>query len=281
MLQRPIKLTVSIVTYCSDPVLFLGTLGSLASAIAYAKAHLPLLSCELFIVENEYLEQRNLKQAESFLRTTTEDFFDDVVMKTVGNNLGYGRGHNIALEESDSDYHLVLNPDVSIEIDAIYLGLKHMVDNPNVVLASPQVYDHNRDYLSLCKRYPCLFDLLLRGFAPLRVKQAFSKRLSRYEMHELIGHKTSVEGVPIVSGCFMLMPTYAFRAVGGFDKNFFLYFEDFDLSLRLGEIGDVAFVPAMKIVHYGGDAAKKGLRHILLFAKSCALFYRKYEWRIF
>jgi hypothetical protein len=131
---------------------FLGTLGSLSEALGYAKDKLPLLSCELFIVENEYVEQLNLKQAESFLRSTTEEFFDDVVMKTAGNNLGYGRGHNIALEESNSDYHLVLNPDVSIERDAIYMGLKHMVDNPNVVLASQQVYDHNRDYLSLCKR---------------------------------------------------------------------------------------------------------------------------------
>ena len=123
MRHKAVRLIVSIVTYRSDPVLFLGTLGSLASSIAYAKTRLPLLSCELFIVENEYVEQSNLKQAESFLRTAIEYSFDEVVMKTVGNNLGYGRGHNIALEESDSDYHLVLNPDVSIEIDAIYMGL--------------------------------------------------------------------------------------------------------------------------------------------------------------
>ncbi len=37
----------------------------------------------------------------------------------------------------------------------------------------------------LCKRYPSVFDLFLRGFMPESVKRLFPKRLARYEMHEL------------------------------------------------------------------------------------------------
>jgi hypothetical protein len=72
-----------------------------------------------------------------------------------------------------------------------------------------------------------------------------------------------------------------YRQLGGFDPRFFLYFEDFDLSLRAGEIARTAYVPDVRIVHEGGHAARKGLGHIELFAKSAALFYRLHGLKIF
>ncbi len=44
------RLTVSIVTFRSDPVLFSGTLQALADSIAYAKSDYPSLQCELYLV---------------------------------------------------------------------------------------------------------------------------------------------------------------------------------------------------------------------------------------
>jgi GT2 family glycosyltransferase len=77
----------------------------------------------------------------------------------------------------------------------------------------------------------------------------------------------------------MLAPTPALRAVGGFDERYFLYFEDFDLSLRLGEHGRLVFEPAMRIVHHGGYAARKGLRHVRYFLRSGIRFFNDHGWR--
>lgn len=273
------RLTVSIVTYRSDPVLFIDTLHFLTQAIKYAKSRVPSLSCELYVVENDYLDQHNFRQVESFLKCGNEIFFDDVVVKAVGDNLGYGQGHNVAFYDSISDYHLVLNPDVSLEREAIYEGLNYLSKQPNVALVSPRASDGDGTPLFLCKRYPAIFDLILRGFAPKWLKNYFHQRLGDYEMHELSGVNQPVAGIDIVSGCCMLMPTDVYVKVGGFDKSFFLYFEDFDLSLRIHEVGELVYLPAMKIIHYGGHAAKKGLLHIRLFTKSAWKFYRRHGWR--
>jgi GT2 family glycosyltransferase len=58
-----------------------------------------------------------------------------------------------------------------------------------------------------------------------------------------------------------------------------LNFEDFDLSLRLGQHGKLAFLPSMRIVHAGGHAARKGLRHITLFIRSGFRFFKQWGWR--
>ena len=64
-----------------------------------------------------------------------------------------------------------------------------------------------------------------------------------------------------------------------FDRRFFLYFEDYDLSLRSAEITRIAYVPAVKVVHHGGHAARKGLRHIGMFVRGAALFFRLHGWK--
>lgn len=76
----------------------------------------------------------------------------------------------------------------------------------------------------------------------------------------------------IVSGCFMLFRTDALKALGGFDERYFLYFEDFDLSLRAQKLGRVVYYPGVRIQHYGGGAGRKGWRHIKMFLRSALTF---------
>ncbi len=55
----------------------------------------------------------------------------------------------------------------------------------------------------------------------------------------------------------MLCRRKPLQAVKGFDERYFLYFEDFDLSLRLGSRGKLAYVPTMKIIHVGGKTGAR------------------------
>ena len=127
---------------------------------------------------------------------------------------------------------------------------------------------------------PAVFDLFLRGFAPRWLRQRFAARLGRYEMRDVIGDQV-VWDPPLVSGACMLFRTAVLREAGGFDPRFFLYFEDYDLSLRVARKTRIAYVPAVKVVHHGGHAARKGLRHIGLFVRGAATFFRLHGWKWF
>ncbi len=194
-------------------------------------------------------------------------------------NLGYGSGHNLVLPELESDLHLVLNPDAILEPEALMHARKFLAANPGCGLLVPEVLGPDGSRQHLCKRYPSVLDLALRGFAPGWLRQRFAERLSRYEMRECNGERV-VWNPRIVSGCFMLWRTSVFKRLNGFDPAYFLYFEDFDLSLRAAELTRIAYVPEVRIVHSGGHAARKGLRHLGLFARSAARFFSRHGWRV-
>jgi GT2 family glycosyltransferase len=120
--------------------------------------------------------------------------------------------------------------------------------------------------------------LALRGFAPGWMKSLLRTRLDRYEMRDADRDSTQYD-VPIVSGAFMLFRSGALKQIAGFRRDYFLYFEDFDLSLRMAKIARVAYVPAVCIRHHGGYAAEKGWRHLVLFVRGGAIFFRRHGWR--
>lgn len=195
-------------------------------------------------------------------------------------NLGYAIGHNKAIEESQCEYHLILNPDVILDSYALISALDYLKKNPKVVLVSPYACSEDGKRQYLCKSYPSVFVLFIRGFAPLWCQNYFSKKLAEYELNGKTEQQDFLE-VPIASGCFMFLRKKQFDAVGGFSEKFFLYFEDFDLSIKLRQLGKIAYVPKVKIVHFGGQAAQKGADHILLFGRSMCSFFNKHGWSLY
>jgi GT2 family glycosyltransferase len=194
-------------------------------------------------------------------------------------NLGYGAGHNRVISVVNSDYHLVLNPDVLLDIKSLSLAIEYLADNSDAVAITPLAEDlaGNRQYLA--KRSPTVLDFLLRGFAPEAIRQYFSKRLSRYE-YRGEAEQQVLSNIEIMSGCFIFCRTDVLQQLGGFDESWFLYFEDFDLSQRLHDVGHIAYVPTVKIIHEGGNAANKGFSHLKMFAVSAFKYFYRYGWRL-
>lgn len=193
-------------------------------------------------------------------------------------NPGFGSAHNRANRGADEDFLLILNPDVELAAGALQEGLAYLRGHPEVAAINPCSHraDGSREYL--CKRYPALFDLLLRGFATTGLRRRFGPRLAHYEYRDL--DDTHAAAVELLSGACLLCRREAFADAGGFDEAFFLYFEDFDLSLRLARLGALHFAPSFKIVHHGGNAASKGWKHRRWFFRSALRFYSKHGWKL-
>ncbi|MDE2584240.1 MAG: glycosyltransferase family 2 protein [Betaproteobacteria bacterium] len=260
-------LTVSLVTFRPDRDELTETLHSLRRACS----RLIGWQMQLYLVDNT-----PLPAATPWLIDLADEH--GAILLAGHGNVGFGHGHNLVLDQV-GNYHLILNPDVGMAEDSLVAGLGFMVGHPECGLLTPAAFwaDGSRQYL--CKREPSLFDLLLRGFAPAPVKHLFARRLARYEMQDCIAEAV-VWDPPIVSGCFMLFRGDVLRALGGFDPRYFLYFEDFDLSLRAGKVSRIAYVPAVRIVHHGGNAARKGWAHIRMFGRSAVTFFGTHGWRL-
>jgi len=193
-------------------------------------------------------------------------------------NIGYGSAHNLILRELKTDLHAILNPDITLEKDALAEGVGVFVNNPSVVMLSPSAKDCFGEKQYLCKRYPSILTLFIRGFLPKIFQSMFRKKMKRYEMRDLSENVVS-NNIQLASGCFMLSDTSVFRKVGGFDEKYFLYFEDFDLSMRIQKFGLLVYAPSVRITHKGGGAARKGYRHVYYFIRSSFRFFNSYGWR--
>jgi GT2 family glycosyltransferase len=272
------RIAISVVCYAPDFSIVRQTLESLDRALGCVAQHGQLRHFRLFLIDNG--PDPGLTRSLPGLLASTRLIGKPgaVELITGHGNVGFGAGHNLTIHRHDCDYHLVLNPDVLLERTALLQGLDYLARHPAIGILAPSVCDGAGNQQYLCKRYPSVLDLLLRGFAPPALRSLFRKRLDRYELRDLIGGDVVLD-VPIVSGCFMLFRSSALREVAGFSQDYFLYFEDFDLSLRLAEITRIAYVPAVKITHFGGQAARKGKSHVKLFARSALTFFNRHGWK--
>ena len=279
--MNPVTLTVSIVTFEPDLALLERCLHSLAAAIDAARAGGLLRGANVVLVDNTGARAT----AEAVVRLGQRRFRDsEVTMNYLHGhaNIGYGSAHNLVMHGGNTNYHLVLNPDVELAPDAVSVSLAYLDAHPEVGVLAPAALGPGGAREYLCKRYPTVLDLALRGFAPATLRRLFRRRLERYELRDLIdaaGAGRTVTPVPIISGCFMMVRRKAIEVTGGFDPGFFLYFEDFDWSVRLNRVTRSVYVARVRIVHHGGKAARKGVRHVLRFARSALRFFNKHGWK--
>lgn len=261
------ELTIGIVLFKPHRPTVLKTLESLRLALEPLRP----LQTKLFIVDNT-----PEVSSHDWLLEALAGFTFEIIAGH--GNVGFGRANNIVIDMVGK-FHLVLNPDVEMEPEALVHALAFMANNMNCGLLTPKAFNPDGTDQYLCKRCPAVFDLLLRGFAPGWIKQLFSVRLRRYEMRDQIDDEV-VWDPPIVSGCFMFFRGDIFRKLNGFDPRYLLYFEDFDISLRTAKLAQIAYVPTVRIIHEGGNAARKGFWHIWQFMRSARVFFSVYPFKL-
>src|SRR3954462_4037407 len=98
--------TISIVTYCTPQALLAATWRTLDEAVQRAVAEGLCERFRLILVDNSVPADAELK---TFVARHPEA---PIELHAGHGNVGFGVGHNLALRLVDSDYHLVLNPDV-------------------------------------------------------------------------------------------------------------------------------------------------------------------------
>lgn len=193
-------------------------------------------------------------------------------------NGGYGYGHNQALRASKAKYHFVINPDVKFESDVLSRITTYLEKNANVIMAIPRVNDENGNLTFPPKKEPKLRYLISR-FMPY--KGIFRNLCDEYtEKRKTLKAQDKSFEIEICSGCFMAMRRLDIMNINGFDEQYFMYFEDFDLSHRARSLGKIVYIPYISIVHEGKRAAHSSKIARKYLMDSMRKYFKKWGWKI-
>ncbi|MDD5617775.1 MAG: glycosyltransferase, partial [Candidatus Omnitrophica bacterium] len=101
-----------------------------------------------------------------------------------GKNLGFGKAHNIAISRSlkDSEYFLILNPDVYFHPGTLEKIYYFMEQNKDIGLLMPKVCNFDNSIQYLCKLLPTPFDLILRRLNLRILNYIFRNIVMQYDL---------------------------------------------------------------------------------------------------
>jgi GT2 family glycosyltransferase len=196
----------------------------------------------------------------------------------VPNNVGFGAGHNLALQRQlrTSRYHLVCNPDIICTPRVLDDLCAFMDRNPAAGLVMPRILYPDGQPQHLCKLLPTPADLLLRRFLGKRGARLLQRQRERYELQGL--DLSAPRSIPSLSGCFMFMRTAILQQVGLFDPRFFLYMEDVDLCRRIGAVSQTLYYPHARVIHGYAKGSYRDPHLLRLHLASAVRYFNKWGW---
>ena len=212
----------------------------------------------------EVLLVDNASRDESLL--LVRERFPDVRIFPQEKNLGFAAANNLAAAKASGEALLLLNADAWLDGGALDLLAEKLRAHPDVGLVAPLLRypDGQRQF----------------SWAPARgvVGEALQKVRNPFESqawaHGSIARWLArVVGPPWYTAACVLVRAEAFRVVGGFDRAFFMYFEDVDLCLRLEAAGwRLAQESRAVVCHAGGVVGRSDVDD--LYKPSQLRYYR-------
>lgn len=207
-----------------------------------------------------------------------EQNYPDVTIIDPQKNLGFAGGHNLAFSRSDSEFVFLLNPDLVMEPDYLSSLLKSF-DDPRVASVTGK-----------------LLQIDMAGFTKKNTLDSTgialysSGRAKDRGQHEVdLAQYDSSQKLPAVSGAGPMYRRSALELLKKeqgeiFDSNFFMYWEDVDLGLRLLHQGFFNyFQPQARAYHGRGTGSSKSgvkkIREYLSHRKTVSLFTKRLNFK--
>lgn len=171
-----------------------------------------------------------------------------VTLEANNANVGFGAGMNLLAQRgdvADSDLLWFLNSDTHFDVDCLKL-LEEEIDAGEYVVISPLI--HSNDSTGSWIWY-CGGSLDTRA---LRVHHD----LYGCDVIEAPRHTFETD---FITGAAPMMRASIFRAVGGFPRGYFIYWEDTFLSWKAGQMGmRLGVVPSARLWHAVGASSGYG-----------------------
>lgn len=222
------------------------------------------VSQEIVVVDNE---------SQDGTVALIQERFPEVNLVLPGENLGFAKGVNLGVKNSNAKYALLLNPDTVILDHGVDVIVDFAKKNPGHGLYGGRTLKPDGSLEpSSCWGAPTLWSMALFAFG-LTTLAPRNPILDP----ESLGNwqRDSVREVGVITGCFLLAPREVWDELGGLDERYFMYGEDADLAMRARSAGYRPVIcPDATLMHEVGMSSDTPVHKTLLLYRGKASLVR-------
>jgi GT2 family glycosyltransferase len=204
-----------------------------------------------------------------------ETEYPDVRLVASRENIGFGRGNNAGTRLATGTYCMFLNPDTVLQNNAlkIFFDFMERPENKLIAACGGMLSDEKLQPTISFGRFPTTGTMIFYSIP--------GTKLFRSNVEGIVHTPTEAPfPVDFVSGADLFIRRNIFNQTGGFDENYFAYYEEVDLAQRIRELGyKSAIIPAARIQHLEGKSFKGASARKKLMFESSLYYLAKYEKR--
>jgi GT2 family glycosyltransferase len=176
-------------------------------------------------------------------------------VKLVANsdNKGFAEANNQAINQTNSDYVLVLNPDTEASADGLEKSLEIIEADEKIGILGVKLVNDDGSLQTTCFHYPTVWKNFVDALGLFRL----NSKEKNVEMFagEFFDHSVA-RNVDWVKGAFMLVRREAINKAGAIPEDYFMFAEDLDFCRQIAQNGyEIRFSPEVLIKHKSNKSA--------------------------
>lgn len=150
---------------------------------------------------------------------------------------GFSENHNKNFEICQSEFFIIMNPDIRIH-DKLFLNkIYSTVKKNNYMIAGPKVLDVTGKTEETARKFPTIFSL--------SKKLIFSKSTQQYSVSSKQNRQ-----VDWLAGMLVCVKSEVYKELSGLNEKYFLYYEDVDFGWRAKREGYASmYIPSLIVEH--------------------------------
>ncbi len=178
--------------------------------------------------------------------------FPNVKIIVSPKNIGFAAANNAAAREAMGKFILLVNPDLIFDKGGLKILIESYEQNESSGAVCPRLRHHDGSFQATCRNLPTPGNIFFS-----RGSLIHGRKLSQEINHGYtLGDFEETTEVPACAATCLLMEKELFFNLKGFDERFFMFMEDTDLCLRIGQAGrKIFFVPAAGGIHLWGKGS--------------------------
>ncbi|WP_338133038.1 glycosyltransferase family 2 protein [Photobacterium phosphoreum] len=204
--------------------------------------HVKGINFEVILVDND--------SKDNTIKLVETSYPDTIIIQNM-TNLGFGSANNIGVKRAKGKYCFFLNTDTILLNNAVKILFDAITSNDEISAVCGNLDDENElPAISYSSQFTGIkFEIKGLFFNFTDKLKIFNNIFNYSSKHKIIPGS--------LSGADFMISKDVPDQISGFDENFFLYYEETDLFLRLNKNGcKVASIPNAKIIHLEGKSEK-------------------------